>query len=393
MWQASSTLVSFATRFCLLDTLGADADRVAAAVGGAFLGDGGPLLAAIIAAALAVAVWRQARGRGPAAWRGLARSGLLIAVMAVMVAGASRTTMVTAPEDGSTFTDFGTGSPGWAATRVNARHRGTGVRPGEGDRRPGQRPGTGRRHRRPVVVQRLHREPARQLPGPVPVRAGEPRRVGAAGDVADVGEHRTDGVGEQPVRAGTTRTGSGCTATSWRTASTPPAGRSPTPRCPPGQPVSARAGQRQRHRPRPDARRQPRRDPGRRTGTRRRGTSAATTPPQDAAVIGWAACRWDGDWTVDPQWARVDSGGDSGGGDDYDGRRLRQPDLRRTTAAPGGPTRAPTSPPRHGLRGQPRPHQGRHRRRARGRRTSWATGTATTTPPRSRWRSRSTCPR
>ena len=39
---------------------------------------------------------------------------------------------------------------------------------------------------------------------------------------------------------------------------------------------------------------------------------------EDAAVIGWAACRWDGDWTVDPQWARVDSGGDSGGGDDFD---------------------------------------------------------------------------
>ena len=38
MWQASSNLVSFATRFCLLDTLGADADRVAAAIGGAFLG-------------------------------------------------------------------------------------------------------------------------------------------------------------------------------------------------------------------------------------------------------------------------------------------------------------------------------------------------------------------
>ena len=50
MWQASSNLVSFATRFCLLDTLGADADRVAAAIGGAFLGDGGPLLAAIMAA-------------------------------------------------------------------------------------------------------------------------------------------------------------------------------------------------------------------------------------------------------------------------------------------------------------------------------------------------------
>ena len=64
MWQASSNLVSFATRFCLLDTLGADADRVAAAIGGAFLGDGGPLLAAIMAAGLAVALWRQARGRG-----------------------------------------------------------------------------------------------------------------------------------------------------------------------------------------------------------------------------------------------------------------------------------------------------------------------------------------
>jgi hypothetical protein len=62
MWQASSNLVSFATRFCLLDTLGADADRVAAAIGGAFLGDGGPLLAAIMAAGLATALWRQTGG-------------------------------------------------------------------------------------------------------------------------------------------------------------------------------------------------------------------------------------------------------------------------------------------------------------------------------------------
>jgi len=120
MWQASSSLVSFATRFCLLDTLGADADRVAAAVGGAFLGDGGPLLAAVMAAGLVVALWRQARGRGPGAWRGLARSGALIALLVVMVSGASRTTMVTAPEDGGTATDFGAGSPGWTATRINA---------------------------------------------------------------------------------------------------------------------------------------------------------------------------------------------------------------------------------------------------------------------------------
>ena len=50
---------------------------------------------------------------------------------------------------------------------------------------------------------------------------------------------------------------------------------------------------------------------------------------QDASVIGWAACRWDGDWSVDPQWARVESGGDSGGGDDYDGGDAGDPVTAR----------------------------------------------------------------
>ncbi len=60
---------------------------------------------------------------------------------------------------------------------------------------------------------------------------------------------------------------------------------------------------------------------------------------QDAAVIGWAACRWDGDWTVDPQWARVDSGGDSGGGNQYDtadsGNPISPDDCRTWWTDPG----------------------------------------------------------
>ena len=60
---------------------------------------------------------------------------------------------------------------------------------------------------------------------------------------------------------------------------------------------------------------------------------------QDASVIGWAACRWDGAWTVDPQWARVDSGGDSGGGGDFSaadsGNPISADDCRSWWTDPG----------------------------------------------------------
>jgi len=52
-------------------------------------------------------------------------------------------------------------------------------------------------------------------------------------------------------------------------------------------------------------------------------------------VIGWAACRWDRDWTVDQLWARVDSGG----GDDYDaadsGNPISADDCRTWWTDPG----------------------------------------------------------
>ena len=324
MWQASSNLVSFATRFCLLDTLGADADRVAAAVGGAFLGDGGPLLAAIMAAGLAVAVWRQARGRGQGAWQGLARSGLLIAVMAVMVAGASRTTVVTAPEDGSTATDFGVGSPGWAATRINAVIAALASAPAKAIADQGSVTEQTQNPEDPLSCaaftanMRANYEDL-YLSGPARIGASVPLVMSQMWENTGLmvwvnsqfGPGNTYGsrvfchVLEN--RLGTTR---------WLASNTdvPPRTAGFGPRQGSGNGTvmgllldANRAGV-----------------PGV-NGDAPAWDFRGEDTVEDAAVIGWAACRWAGDWTVDPQWALVDSGGDSGGGDDFDSGDARHP--------------------------------------------------------------------
>jgi len=338
MWQASSTLVSFATRFCLLDTLGADADRVAAAVGGAFLGDGGPLLAAIIAAALAVAVWRQARGRGPAAWRGVARSGLLIAVMAVMVAGASRTTMITAPEDGSTFTDFGTGSPGWVATRVNGVIAALGSAPAKAIADQGsvqeQAGDTGDPLSCSAVTANLRANYTDlHLAGPGNLGASVPLVMSQmwenTGLMVWVNSQfgRNNPYGQRVYchvledRVNTTRWSQSNTQVPTRTAGFGPSQGTGNGTVLglmlDGNPAGI-----------PDV-----------NGDAAAWDFRGDNSTQDAAVIGWAACRWDGDWTVDPQWARVDSGGDSGGGNTFDaadsGNPISPDDCRTWWTDPG----------------------------------------------------------
>ena len=108
-------------------------------------------------------------------------------------------------------------------------------------------------------------------------------------------------------------------------------------------------------------------------------------------MIGWAACRWDGDWSVDPQWARVPSGGDSGGDDNFDSGDAGDPvtvdDCRAWWSDPGADITG------SGMNFQDNPgYIGPpplgHLRWA----TSWPTGTGTTIRRRSPWHSPSTCP-
>ena len=317
MWQASSNLVSFATRFCLLDTLGADADRVAAAIGGAFLGDGGPLLAAIMAAGLAVALWRQARGRGPGAWRGLARSGVLIALMAVMVTGASRTTTVTAPEDGSTATDFGTGSPGWVATRINAVIAALASAPAKAIADQGsiqeqtQDPGDPLSCAAFTANMRANYQDL-YLGGPANLGASVPLVMSQmwqnTGLMVWVNSQFGAGNPYGPRvfchvlenRLNTTR---------WLVSNTE------VPRRTDGFGPRQGTGNGTMLGLLLDANRSG--VPGV-NGDAPAWDFRGDDVVEDAAVIGWAACRWDGDWSVDPAWATVDSGGDSGGGDGYD---------------------------------------------------------------------------
>jgi hypothetical protein len=312
---------------------------VAAVVGGAFLGDGGPLLAAIVAAGLAAAVWRQARGRGQGAWRGLARAGLLIAVMAVMVAGASRTTVVTAPEDGSTATDFGIGSPGWAATRINA------------------------------LIAAVASAPAKAIADQGSVTeqtadtTGDP--LSCAAFTANMRANYQDLYLSGPARLGASvplvmsqmweNTGLMVWVNSQFGASNP---YGPRVFC---HVLENRLGTTRWLMSNTDVPRRtdgfgPRQGSGNGTvmglllDANRAGVPGVNgeapawdfrgeDTAEDASVIGWAACRWAGDWSVDPQWALVASGGDSGGGDGFDGGDSGSPvtadDCRTWWSDPG----------------------------------------------------------
>ncbi len=122
MWQAATELTGFATRFCLLDTMGLSADKGAATLGNAIMSSG--LVAAIVGFGLLLLVWRTARRGSPAdMWKNVTKTVIILGLFGILIAGAAQTTGTDPGNNNqgtsNNHTTFGTGSPGWFADRVN----------------------------------------------------------------------------------------------------------------------------------------------------------------------------------------------------------------------------------------------------------------------------------
>jgi len=122
MWQAATELTGFATRFCLLDTMGLTADKGAATLGNAIMSSG--LVAAIVGFGLLLLVWRTARRGSPAdMWKNVTKTVIILGLFGILIAGAAQTTGTDPGNNNqgtsNNHTSFGTGSPGWFADRVN----------------------------------------------------------------------------------------------------------------------------------------------------------------------------------------------------------------------------------------------------------------------------------
>lgn len=122
MWQAATELTGFATRFCLLDTMGLSADKGAATLGNAIMSSG--LVAAIVGFGLLLLVWRTARRGSPAdMWKNVTKTVIILGLFGILIAGAAQTTGTDPGNNNQGASDnhttFGTGSPGWFADRVN----------------------------------------------------------------------------------------------------------------------------------------------------------------------------------------------------------------------------------------------------------------------------------
>lgn len=124
MWSAAASLTSFASRFCVGEAIGYKVDAGAAAIGDAIMGNpdesegswlgSGPVIPMVLMVLLiGTVLWRKARGTG-GSWKQVSRAAITIAVMMSLLLGA-RGTDSSGPDAGS----FGTGSPGWWASRVN----------------------------------------------------------------------------------------------------------------------------------------------------------------------------------------------------------------------------------------------------------------------------------
>jgi len=91
MWQAATELTGFATRFCLLDTMGLTADKGAATLGNAIMSSG--LVAAIVGFGLLLLVWRTARRGSPAdMWKNVTKTVIILGLFGILIAGAAQTT-------------------------------------------------------------------------------------------------------------------------------------------------------------------------------------------------------------------------------------------------------------------------------------------------------------
>ena len=122
MWQAATELTGFATRFCLLDTMGLSADKGAATLGNAIMSSG--LVAAVVGFGLLLLVWRTARRGSPAdMWKNVTKTVIILGLFGILIAGAAQTTGTDPGNNNQGASDnhttFGTGSPGWFADRVN----------------------------------------------------------------------------------------------------------------------------------------------------------------------------------------------------------------------------------------------------------------------------------
>ena len=122
MWQGATELTGFATRFCLLDTMGLTADKGAATLGNALMSSG--LVAAVVGFGLLLLLWRTARRGSPAdMWKNVTKTVIILGLFGILIAGAAQTTGTDPGNNNQGASDnhttFGTGSPGWFADRVN----------------------------------------------------------------------------------------------------------------------------------------------------------------------------------------------------------------------------------------------------------------------------------
>ena len=114
-WILAINLTEGASRFCLSDRIGVELDRVAGALGRA-LNQSGLLVMALLIGFGAL-VWRARRGGMQ--WGGMVRIVVTLALFGFMLNGASNS-------NGATF---GTGSPGWIASKINATVSGMAAAP------------------------------------------------------------------------------------------------------------------------------------------------------------------------------------------------------------------------------------------------------------------------
>ncbi|GAB3176143.1 hypothetical protein GCM10027059_50550 [Myceligenerans halotolerans] len=112
MWSGATGVTSAAIEFDILDSAGQEVDRLAAGIGRALASSG--LLLVLVVVSLVGLLWRARRtGSGRQAAATLARTTVAIGLLAVMVAGAQRSTTT-----GGQF-EPGTFSPGWIVTTTN----------------------------------------------------------------------------------------------------------------------------------------------------------------------------------------------------------------------------------------------------------------------------------
>ncbi|WP_156250806.1 hypothetical protein [Pseudactinotalea terrae] len=111
MWSLSTNLTSWAVSLDLMKSVGLQVDQIAAKLGTAIADSA--ILGALIGIGIIVVLWRAARGRTNP-WRYIARASIVLALLTVMFAGATASTV-----SGGEYRP-GLMSPGWLATKTNS---------------------------------------------------------------------------------------------------------------------------------------------------------------------------------------------------------------------------------------------------------------------------------